>query len=320
MKKSLLVLCAVLFWTVSFGQQYSALVKSADEFYEKGNYGKSVEHYEAAFAVQAGNSNDIYNGACAAALAGQTDKAFKWLELAIDKGWTNVSHLKSDGDLKTLYGDKRWNPLVQKAQKKLDLAEVNIDKPLQQELLKIYDDDQNIRQQYIAAQKKLGFKNKTVDSLGKVMNYKDSINLRKIVKILDQRGWVGKDIVGAQANQTFFLVIQHADLDTQKKYLPMMREAVSKGNASAGSLALLEDRIALREGRKQIYGSQVGMNPKTNERYVLPLEDPDNVDKRRASVGLEPLADYVKNWDLIWDAGAYKKALPAYEALAKEKR
>ena len=31
---------------------------------------------------------------------------------------------------------------------------------------------------------------------------------------------------------------------------------------------------------------------------VSPLEDPDNVDKRRAEVGLGPLADYVSNWNI----------------------
>ena len=71
----------------------------------------------------------------------------------------------------------------------------------------------------------------------------------------------------------------------QKKYLPMRKEAVLKGNANAGSLALLIVRIEIREGRKQIYGSQLGTNPNTKTEYVLPLIDPDNADKRRAEVG-----------------------------------
>jgi hypothetical protein len=50
----------------------------------------------------------------------------------------------------------------------------------------------------------------------------------------------------------------------------------------------------------------------------LPLEDPDNVDKRRAAVGLEPLADYVKSWDIEWNVEAYKKQLPAIEAKQKK--
>lgn len=103
------------------------------------------------------------------------------------------------------------------------------------------------------------------------MLFQDSINLIKVIEILDKNGWVGADKVGGQANQTLFLVIQHADLKTQQKYLPMMREAVKMNNASGSALALLEDRVSLREGKRQIYGSQIGTDEETQLHYVLPL-------------------------------------------------
>jgi len=80
-----------------------------------------------------------------------------------------------------------------------------------------------------------------------------------------------------------------------------MREAVKNGNARASSLALLEDRVSLRKGGKQIYGSQVSQDQETGEHYVLPLEDPENVNIRRAEVGLGPIADYISNWQMTWD-------------------
>jgi hypothetical protein len=135
--------------------------------------------------------------------------------------------------------------------------------------------------------------------------------------ILDKRGWLGEDVVGQQGNSALFLVIQHADLKTQQKYLPMMREAVKTGRANASSLALLEDRVALRQGKMQIYGSQVGTDNSTGLHYVFPMEDPDNVDKRRAEVGLEPLAEYVSEWDIVWNVEQYKKDLPKYIEMAK---
>ncbi|MEZ5038583.1 MAG: DUF6624 domain-containing protein [Saprospiraceae bacterium] len=76
-------------------------------------------------------------------------------------------------------------------------------------------------------------------------------------------GWLGADVIGNQGNSTLFLVIQHADIETQEKYLPMMRDAVSKGNARASSLALLEDRVALRKGEKQIFSTQSFSNKLT---------------------------------------------------------
>lgn len=98
----------------------------------------------------------------------------------------------------------------------------------------------------------------------------------------------------------------------------MMREAVKNKKAEPNALALLEDRVALGEGRRQIYGSQIGRDEQTQKHYVLPLEDPDNVDQRRAEVGLEPLADYVKSWDIVWNVEEYKEQLPAIEAKRKK--
>jgi len=98
---------------------------------------------------------------------------------------------------------------------------------------------------------------------------------------LDERGWLGLKVIGNQGNSTLFLVIQHSDLETQLKYLPMMREAVKLGNTRASSLALLEDRVALRQGKRQIYGSQIGRDQETGEYYVSPLIEPEKVNERR---------------------------------------
>jgi len=196
----------------------------------------------------------------------------------------------------------------------VDKKEANYDKPLQAELLAIFDDDQVIRRQFISAQEEFGHQSKQVDSLRRIMMVKDSVNLFKVTKILDKYGWVGATKVGGQANQVLFLVIQHSDLKTQQKYLPMMREAVKNKNAKKSELALLEDRVALDEGKRQIYGSQIGRDNESQKYYVLPLDDPDNVDKRRIEVGLGPIADYVKGWDIVWNVEEYKKLLPEIEA------
>ena len=75
--------------------------------------------------------------------------------------------------------------------------------------------------------------------------------------------------------------------------------------------------MALRKGNKQVYGSQIGQDAETGLYYVSPLEDPDNVDKRREKVGLGPLADYVLRWNIVWEVETYKKQLPEIEAKRK---
>jgi hypothetical protein len=156
-------------------------------------------------------------------------------------------------------------------------------------------------------------------NLWKTMAEADEADLTQVKAILDERGWVGSDVVGTEANSALFLVIQHADHATQEKYLPLMREAVKAKKARGSELALLEDRVALGEGRPQIYGSQIGRNNTTGQYYLQALADPDHVDERRESVGLPPLAEYVQHWEMKWDLEAYKKRLPELEALLRKR-
>jgi hypothetical protein len=182
----------------------------------------------------------------------------------------------------------------------------------------IYTEDQLCQKQYVEIQNKYGRESEELKSFREVIREKYSQNLIIVKKILDEHGWPGADFIGARANRTLFLVIQHSNLEAQEKYLPMMRDAVKKGNASPANLALLEDRVALRQGRRQIYGTQLAFDEATGESYVEPLEDPDNVDKRRAEAGLEPLQDYLSGVGMKWDPEEYKKKLPSIEAKYKQ--
>lgn len=308
------ILCSVF---IVYGQSYKSLSSQAIAAYDRQDYSTAVNLFKEAFKIEHNSKGDVYDAACSAALSGNKDLAFEWLELSIKNGWTNLNHMKSDKDLLSLHSDARWSKIVDDLQKVVDKIEANYDKALQKELLEIYKEDQDIRHEFIEATKKYGFESKQADSLGHLMAAKDVANLTKIKNILDKRGWVGPDVVGSQANQALFLVIQHSDLETQQKYLPMMREAVKNKKASGSSLALLEDRVALGEGRKQSYGSQIGTDKVSGKNYVLPLDDPDNVDVRRAKVGLGPIAEYVSRWNIIWDVEKYKKELPIIEAQNK---
>jgi len=302
----------------SYSQVYKELITKADSLYNIKEYSKSSEFYRQAYELGDKDFNDLYNGACSASLAGKKEQAFKLLNLSVQNGWTDINHLKTDSDLDTLHKDSSWNILINKVQKITDSIEANYDKPLKNELEEIFKDDQNIRNKYVATGEKLGYKDPKVDSLGKIMIYKDSINQIKVIQILDTKGWMGKEKVGVTGNQALFLVMQHAGLKTQEKYLPMMREAVKNGALNQSFFAALEDRVALRQGKKQIYGTQIGINSELKINYVQPLEDPDNVDKRRASVGLHPIAEYVKKWGIIWNVEEYKKQLPEIEKWNKQ--
>ena len=86
----------------------------------------------------------------------------------------------------------------------------------------------------------------------------------------------------------------------------MMRIAVKSGNARGSNLALLEDRVALRQGNRQIYGSQIGRD-ENGKYFVSPLIDPENVNERREKVGLGTIESYINHWNMVWDIEKHKE-------------
>jgi hypothetical protein len=179
--------------------------------------------------------------------------------------------------------------------------------PLQNELMQILETDQMHRMRVDSIQKTYGKNSRQMKELWQTMRKQDSVNLVKVKAIIAEHGWMGPDKIGAQPYSALFLVIHHSDQKTREEFLPMIRIAVRRGDALARDLALLEDRVALEQGKKQLYGSQVDSDASGKMYYVLPLEDPDNVDKRRQSVGLPPMAEYVQYFGLTWNVEEYKK-------------
>jgi hypothetical protein len=132
------------------------------------------------------------------------------------------------------------------------------------------------------------------------MNYIDSCNQVQVKALIAKYGWMGTTLIG-DYNQVLFLVIQHADLATQEKYFPMLQESANKGESSPADAAMLQDRILMRKGKKQIYGSQVVFN-KTGGQEFYPIEDEKNVNMRRAKAGLEPIEEYAKYFGIDYQS------------------
>jgi len=278
---------------------YYQLIGAADSLYTAKDFLNSAKAYSRAFKSNGwkGGNDDYYNAACTWALAGNPDSAFQLLR-KVAPTMTNLKHLSTDRDLASLHTDKRWQPLLEQVKANKKKAEVTMNMPLKRELDSIFEEDQRDRLRIDSIQKKYGMQSQEMKDHWKLIMKKDSFNLQRVTQILDQYGWMGRDVIGGQANMTLFLVIQHADQKTQEKYLPMMRDAVKVGRAEPRNLALLEDRVALAQGKKQIYGSQIHYDNATGKYFVAPIEDEANVNKRRAAVGLEPLEQYVKHWDI----------------------
>jgi hypothetical protein len=118
-----------------------------------------------------------------------------------------------------------------------------------------------------------------------------------VKKIAEKHGFPGYDLVGKESSNNYWMLVQHSDFDLpfQKKILKLMKLEVDKKNASGQNYAYLIDRININEGKPQIYGTQVNMGE--NGTKIKTCSDTLNLDKRRLSVGLKPIKDYLKQCD-----------------------
>jgi hypothetical protein len=263
------------------GEEPTVLITRANAAYMEKDYAKCVELYNAAIKAGAPGSHAPFNAACCSALSGKTDEAFAWLNKAIDSGWRDVEHLKADTDLTALRQDQRWAAVLERCQAAVEKFEKSLKEPaLRAELLKRMQEDQRIRMA----------QNPDVHEWERI----DAENTAYMKTVLDRHGWPGKSMVGDDGALAAFLLVQHADADAafQKKCLEMLTAAVEAKEASAGHMAYLTDRVLVAEGKPQRYGTQ--FHTVDGKLQPRPVEDPANLDARRKSVGLPPMAEYIK--------------------------
>lgn len=120
----------------------------------------------------------------------------------------------------------------------------------------------------------------------------DSANGARLEQIVEQHGWPGRSMVGADGASAAFVIAQHSpSVEFQKRAVELMIEAAKEGEVAPGDLALLMDRVLVAQGKPQIYGSQLGM--RDGKLHVYPVAEPESVDVRRANVGLIPISEYL---------------------------
>ena len=127
----------------------------------------------------------------------------------------------------------------------------------------------------------------------------DSANTAWLKTYVARWGWPTTAHVGHEAVRTAFLIVQHATHDTafMRAMLPSIDESYRRGELDGGAVALLTDRLEVKAGRPQIYGTQLSLR---GGRWVLDsIVDSLRVDERRRSMGLPPLDEYLRVVDSV---------------------
>lgn len=120
-------------------------------------------------------------------------------------------------------------------------------------------------------------------------------NLQYVIGIIESCGMPTLSMVNRNQLMAIWLVIQHAPLEYQQKYIHVFEESAQNGDLAWEQVALMRDRILMRQGKPQLYGSQI----KGGKLYDL--ADPHLVDQRRGKLGMGPLHLYLARYGIEFE-------------------
>jgi hypothetical protein len=165
---------------------------------------------------------------------------------------------------------------------------------LRDELLEMREEDQAVRAVLMQAMQ-AGQADNVPQELfeqGKKIDLENTERLKEIIVELGR--WPGTNLVGQDGADAAWLLAQHADQSpqAQKFFVEKLRVAVDEGKAPPKHYAYLVDRVRLKNGKTQLYGTQFDVV--NGDLKLRPVEDPDELDERREEMGLESLDEYLE--------------------------
>ena len=168
-----------------------------------------------------------------------------------------------------------------------------LDQSLRLELLELAHADQDDRQRLSEA-----IKSNDREYAARLAE-KDAARTLRLKAIVAGAGWPTARLVGPDGVEAAWLLLQHSEDSTwQKTMLPIVEQAAAAGDLRRADVALLTDRVLVRSGQPQRYGSSFSV---VDGRLVAdPIQDEETVDSRRAAVGLPPMAEYARSLSEIY--------------------
>ncbi len=118
-------------------------------------------------------------------------------------------------------------------------------------------------------------------------------NADLLEQFLDTYGWPFPDDYTTEIHEAAWFIAIHAISRPAfiKKVAQIMYHAWKSGKISGNYYANFYDRIELYEGRPQLYGTH--LYPSKSGWQVCSLKDPETVNERRTSLGLQSLEDWI---------------------------
>lgn len=280
-------------------QTFESLVAQANAADDSAHYHAARTLFLRAYGVSGFDPTMLALASISAARGGEYQIASDLIRRTMREGFLRkdfLAYVERDSAFTSLRRQPQWAATHNDARSRI----AKLDTTLRAELLHLAELDQKNRAGIEAFIERVGRQSAQGDSAMKAMTTADEPLLERVRAIISSSGWPRRDRVGDDGAHAAWLVVQHAPSHVQKTMLPLLRSAVLQGQARASDLALLEDRVRIAEGKPQRYGSQMRYSPNGGPSTLEPIEDEPCVDRRRASVGLEPIADNLRRFGVSY--------------------
>lgn len=266
----------------------------------EGDIPGAIEEYRKALLQDPKNAKTVLDLARALSIGKKMDECFEYLALAAELAPS--LQILTDGDLVTARGDKRWgafeDALVATLQAKSSKAYGDIE--YAKALWKLRAWDQAFFQEVGIAGRKTGMRSSVVEALWSFKFMVQERNQTELEELISKKGWPRIAAVGPEAAMAAFLVVMHSNDGAQKKYLAEIKKVCEAGELPWERYAAIYDRGLFNEGKPQRFGTHTSYNEQTKATELYPLEDESRVDEWRKEIGLPPLEEYLKPFNIIF--------------------
>ncbi|WP_461787759.1 DUF6624 domain-containing protein [Pedobacter sp.] len=301
--KLFLIICCSFLSTVSNAQSdsiYQTLIAKASLLHLQKNYKNAIPYYEEAFQLQKPDALTAYKAAGMYSLDSNAHKAFQYLQLSIETGWTEADWLSFDpyfDYLRNVYPEK-WKHITEEAL----LAESQYEKRLQLPIIRKEINLMTLNDQKLRYQK-IQTKNDSIrKSINKQIRESDWSNMNRAKEIIKQYGWLKISQIGKDGQNNLWLIVQHADQDVlfQQTALKAMQKLQGTNEISMENFAFLYDRVQCNLNYKQLYGTQVEWTNNGKASGFRPIVKEYLTDELRQKIGLQPLKIYALTYGFAY--------------------
>lgn len=268
----------------------SALMAQTDTttFRQPGNYAKAAAYYTQRLRENPQSAHFAHQAACYLALQNKSDSMAYMIFVALTNG-DNPQAVVADTDFEPVHNTPQWATVMDTLKAQFLRRASGITHPeLAWELWLMGVDDQRTRT--LRTTYKKG---------GTAPDNACEQRTARVDTIVKQYGWPKISMVGPEAAEAVFLVVQHSN--RIKNYLPFLVKAAAEGEASKAHAAMMVDRYLcsrtfgpFKLKPVQIFGTQFSSNGKMDKstgaitwesKFYLPIADFANLDARRAYIG-----------------------------------